>query len=57
MAQSETFDQVYREQMHGLPSFPWDRSAEDGSPDGETEPSPSPSPGLASDDPNSGSSQ
>ncbi|XP_032749505.1 sulfotransferase 2B1 [Rattus rattus] len=57
VAQSEAFDQVYREQMHGLPSFPWDRSAEDGSPDGETEPSPSPSPGLASDDPNSGSSQ
>lgn len=57
VAQSEAFDQVYREQMHGLPSFPWDRSAEDVSPDGETEPSPSPSPGLASDDPNSGSSQ
>lgn len=57
VAQSKAFDQVYQEQMHGLPSFPWDRSTEDSSPDGETEPSPSPSPGLASDDPNPGSSQ
>lgn len=57
MAQSEAFDRVYREQMHGLPSFPWDTSEEDSSPDGEPDPEPSPSPGLASDDPNPGSSQ
>lgn len=63
VAQSEAFDRVYREQMHGLPRFPWDMSEEDSSPDGdgegepEPEPEPSPSSGLASDDPNPGSSQ
>ncbi|XP_029335637.1 sulfotransferase family cytosolic 2B member 1 isoform X3 [Mus caroli] len=55
VAQSEAFDCVYREQMHGMQRFPWDTSEEDSSPDGQPDPEPSPSP--ASDDPNPGSSQ
>uniref|UniRef100_O35400-2 Isoform 2 of Sulfotransferase 2B1 n=2 Tax=Mus musculus TaxID=10090 RepID=O35400-2 len=55
VAQSEAFDSVYREQMHGVQRFPWDTSEEDSSPDGQPDPEPSPSP--ASDDPNPGSSQ
>lgn len=47
VAQSEAFDRVYREQMRGLPTFPWD-VPEDASPD----PDPSPSPPEASEPPN-----
>ncbi|XP_055991850.1 sulfotransferase 2B1 [Sorex fumeus] len=43
VAQSEAFDRIYREQMRGLPRFPWDESPEDGSPD--PDPSSDPSPG------------
>ncbi|XP_076398754.1 sulfotransferase 2B1 isoform X1 [Peromyscus maniculatus bairdii] len=60
VAQSEAFDRVYREQMRGQPSFPWDMTPEDTSPDGEPDPEPSPSPGPksgSSDDPNPASSQ
>ncbi|XP_004440281.1 PREDICTED: sulfotransferase family cytosolic 2B member 1 [Ceratotherium simum simum] len=45
VAQSEAFDRVYREQMRGLPTFPWDAAPEDPSPD------PSPSPAQASEPP------
>lgn len=48
VAQSEAFDRVYREQMRGLPTFPWDVAPEDSSPDSD----PSPSPGQASEPPN-----
>ncbi|KAM7058675.1 sulfotransferase 2B1 [Molossus nigricans] len=47
VAQSEAFDRVYREQMRGMPTFPWDEDPEDASPD----PDPSPSPGQASEHP------
>lgn len=57
VAQSEAFDRVYRKQMQGQPSFPWDMSPEDTSPDGEPDPEPSTSPGPASKDSNPGSSQ
>uniref|UniRef100_A0A8C6QVF7 Sulfotransferase n=1 Tax=Nannospalax galili TaxID=1026970 RepID=A0A8C6QVF7_NANGA len=57
VAQSETFNRVYRKKMQGQPSFPWDVSPEDTSPDGEPDPEPRPSPGPASEDPNLGSSQ
>ncbi|XP_006868454.1 PREDICTED: sulfotransferase family cytosolic 2B member 1 [Chrysochloris asiatica] len=33
VAQSETFDRVYREQMQGQPTFPWDKASKDTSPD------------------------
>lgn len=46
VAQSEAFDRVYREQMRGLPTFPWD-DPEDASPD----PDPSPTPAQASEHP------
>ena len=46
VAQSEAFDRVYREQMRGLPTFPWD-DPEDASPD----PDPSPTPAPASEHP------
>ncbi|KAK2488973.1 hypothetical protein MC885_011934 [Smutsia gigantea] len=49
-ANSEAFDRVYREQMRGLPTFPWDVAPDDSSPD--SDPSPSPSPGQASEPPN-----
>ena len=49
MAQSEAFDRLYREQMRGLPTFPWDVDPEDASPD----PDPSPSPDQASEAPHS----
>lgn len=60
VAQSEAFDRVYREQMRGQPTFPWDMSPEDTSPDGDPDPEPSPSPGPnpgPSDDPNAAASQ
>ncbi|XP_004597071.2 sulfotransferase 2B1 [Ochotona princeps] len=47
VAQSEAFDRVYRKQMQGLPTFPWDKGPEAVSPD----PEPSPSPGQASEHP------
>lgn len=47
VAQSEAFDRVYREQMRGLPTFPWD-VPDDAIPD----PDPSPSPPEASEPPN-----
>lgn len=47
VAQSEAFDRVYREQMRGLPTFPWDEDPEDVSPD----PDPSPSPDQAPEPP------
>ncbi|KAM9225868.1 sulfotransferase 2B1 isoform 1-T1 [Dugong dugon] len=43
VAQSEAFDRIYREQMRGQPTFPWDEAPKDASPD--LEPSPDPSPG------------
>lgn len=46
VAQSEAFDRVYREQMRGMPTFPWD-VPEDTSPD----PDPSPSPPQAGSEP------
>lgn len=49
VAQSEAFDRLYREQMRGLPTFPWDVDPEDASPD----PDPSPSPDQASEAPHS----
>ncbi|XP_037372803.2 sulfotransferase 2B1 isoform X2 [Talpa occidentalis] len=51
VAQSEAFDRVYREQMRGLPPFPWDEASEDTSPEPEASPSPSPSPGQALESP------
>ncbi|KAM5236796.1 sulfotransferase 2B1 [Ctenodactylus gundi] len=39
VAQSEAFDRIYREQMRGLPPFPWDKTPED---DASPEPEPSP---------------
>ncbi|KAM6223611.1 sulfotransferase 2B1 [Rhynchocyon petersi] len=33
VAQSETFDRIYREQMRGQPTFPWDEAPKDASPD------------------------
>nr|XP_004672362.1 sulfotransferase 2B1 [Jaculus jaculus] len=57
VAQSETFDRVYREQMQGQPSFPWDVDPEAISQDQKPDPEPSPGPGTASDDPHPGSSQ
>ncbi|XP_020013634.1 sulfotransferase 2B1 [Castor canadensis] len=44
VAQCEAFDRVYREQMRGLPSFPWDEAPDDDSQDPEPEPLRSPSP-------------
>lgn len=38
VAQSEAFNKVYREQMRGLPRFPWDEASED-------DPSPEQAPG------------
>ncbi|XP_006897393.1 PREDICTED: sulfotransferase family cytosolic 2B member 1 [Elephantulus edwardii] len=38
VAQSETFDRVYREQMRGQPTFPWDEASKDASPEGEPSP-------------------
>lgn len=55
VAQSEAFDHVYREQMRGQPSFPWDKSTEDAGSDDEPDPEPSPSP--ASNDLSPGSSK
>lgn len=57
MAQSEAFDRVYREQMRGQPSFPWDKSTEDAGSDDEPDPEPSPSPGPVSNDLSPGSSK
>ncbi|ELK18576.1 Sulfotransferase family cytosolic 2B member 1 [Pteropus alecto] len=58
VAQSEAFDRVYREQMRGLPTFPWDENPEDVSPnpedvspDPEPRPDPSPSPAQAPEPP------
>uniref|UniRef100_A0A2K5RC59 Sulfotransferase n=1 Tax=Cebus imitator TaxID=2715852 RepID=A0A2K5RC59_CEBIM len=45
VAQSEAFDRVYRRQMQGMPTFPWDEDPEeDASLDPEPRPSPGPSP-------------
>lgn len=55
VAQSEAFDRVYREQMRGMPTFPWDEDPEDTGPDPdpspEPNPNPSPSPAQASEHP------
>nr|XP_044616173.1 sulfotransferase 2B1 [Equus asinus] len=51
VAQSEDFDRVYREQMRGLQTFPWDPAPEDASPDPDPSPDPSPSPVQASEPP------
>lgn len=52
VAQSQAFDRVYREQMRGLPAFPWDEDPEDASPDPDPSPDPSPNPEQASERPN-----
>uniref|UniRef100_A0A2K5NPN0 Sulfotransferase n=1 Tax=Cercocebus atys TaxID=9531 RepID=A0A2K5NPN0_CERAT len=47
VAQSEAFDRVYRKQMRGMPTFPWDEDPEeDASPDPEPSPNPKPKPSL-----------
>nr|XP_023399838.1 sulfotransferase family cytosolic 2B member 1 [Loxodonta africana] len=51
VAQSEAFDRVYREQMRGQPTFPWDEATKDAIPDPEPSPNPSPSPGQALETP------
>lgn len=51
LAQSEAFDRVYREQMRGLPTFPWDVDPEDASPDSDPGPDPSPNPDRAPEAP------
>ena len=51
LAQSEAFDRVYREQMRGLPTFPWDVDPEDASPDSDPGPDPSPNPDQAPEAP------
>lgn len=55
VAQSEAFDRVYREQMRGMPTFPWDKDPEDVSsdrnPSPDRDPSPSPSPDHAPEPP------
>lgn len=51
VAQSQAFDRVYREQMQGLPAFPWDEDPEDASPDPDPSPNPSPNPERASEHP------
>ncbi|XP_010945417.2 sulfotransferase 2B1 [Camelus dromedarius] len=51
VVQSEAFDRVYREQMRGLPTFPWDEAPEDTSPDPDPSPDPSPAPSQASEHP------
>ncbi|XP_057567543.1 sulfotransferase 2B1 isoform X3 [Hippopotamus amphibius kiboko] len=51
VAQSEAFDRVYREQMHGLPTFPWDVDPEDACPNPDPSPDLSPSPDQASEPP------
>uniref|UniRef100_A0A4W2D2M6 Sulfotransferase n=1 Tax=Bos indicus x Bos taurus TaxID=30522 RepID=A0A4W2D2M6_BOBOX len=51
LAQSEAFDRAYREQMRGLPTFPWDVDPEDASPDSDPGPGPSPNPDQASEAP------
>ena len=51
LAQSEAFDRAYREQMRGLPTFPWDVDPEDASPDSDPGPGPSPTPDQASEAP------
>lgn len=40
VAQSEAFDRVYREQMRGMQTFPWDVAPEETSPDPQPEPEP-----------------
>uniref|UniRef100_A0A2K5CZA2 Sulfotransferase n=1 Tax=Aotus nancymaae TaxID=37293 RepID=A0A2K5CZA2_AOTNA len=44
VAQSEAFDRVYRKQMQGMPTFPWDEDPEE---DASPAPEPSPSPGRS----------
>ncbi|XP_007956303.1 sulfotransferase 2B1 [Orycteropus afer afer] len=44
VAQSETFDRVYREKMRGQPTFPWDEAPKDASTDPDPSPDPSPAP-------------
>ena len=51
VAQGEDFDRVYREQMRGLQTFPWDPAPDDASPDPDSSPGPSPSPVQASEPP------
>ncbi|XP_010366958.1 sulfotransferase 2B1 [Rhinopithecus roxellana] len=47
VAQSEAFDRVYRKQMRGMPTFPWDEDPEeDASLDPEPSPNPEPKPSL-----------
>ncbi|XP_004867058.1 sulfotransferase family cytosolic 2B member 1 isoform X4 [Heterocephalus glaber] len=42
VAQSEAFDRVYREQMRGMPAFPWDKDLGDNGLDPEPEPETTP---------------
>ena len=51
VAQSQAFDRVYREQMRGLPTFPWDEDPDEASPDPDPSPDPSPNPDRASEHP------
>lgn len=51
VAQSEAFDRVYREQMRGMQTFPWDKDLGDNGLDPEPDPETSPGPGQDSEPP------
>ncbi|KAM6154407.1 sulfotransferase 2B1 [Erethizon dorsatum] len=51
VAQSEAFNRVYREQMQGMPTFPWDKDLGDNVLDPEPEPETSPGSGEDSKPP------